>query len=335
MGERTRRQRGRRPKKTGNKQGVSGANFEREAKAKAEERFFGGVEGIPDSLDPPPKLIEIKWNVRGIPPETENLVSKWVVKRGEWGWMPQNQVDRILDQLNGIEMNLDQALSLRKALLQQKSVRRHRMLLSEAKKISLAYENGESILSIAKRRDFPPLNVMRHVLLNRGWSKKRVKEAMQAPDKRLSQRDLEQFIEANDADRVSSVDQSETHKRADKFEQVLIEYVESHGVRVRPQAELVEEQVAKHGRAMRTPDLLILDRLRINGRDVAWIDAKHYYGANLDFPVRKTRKQVKRYIEMWGQGAVVYRHGFNSSMRIPGTLLLDAEPLDLALMNEA
>jgi hypothetical protein len=43
--------------------------------------------------------------------------------------------------------------------------------------------------------------------------------------------------------------------------------------------------------------------------------------------------QMNRYIEEWGSGAVVYRHGFSENLFIPGCTLLDADTLDLSRLN--
>jgi len=76
-----------------------------------------------------------------------------------------------------------------------------------------------------------------------------------------------------------------------------------------------------------------LDHVEINGEPVAWIDAKHFYGADVDFQRKKIAKQATRYVDAWGQGALVFRHGFCNNVHIPGTVLLDCGPLDLEPLN--
>ena len=46
---------------------------------------------------------------------------------------------------------------------------------------------------------------------------------------------------------------------------------------------MVSEQRLEHGRPINTPDILFLDHVEINGQPVAWIDAKHFYGADVSF----------------------------------------------------
>ena len=64
------------------------------------------------------------------------------------------------------------------------------------------------------------------------------------------------------------------------------------------------------------------------------MDAKHFYGADINFQRKKTIKQMNRYIEEWGQGAIVFRHGYSANLRIPGVILLDSSQLDLDKLKQ-
>jgi len=227
-----------------------------------------------------------------------------------------------------LDITLEQSLSLRSALNQEKSVYSHGRLMSRANELKRRYESGESVLSLSTRFDAPPVNVFRAILTGRGWSKNKIKETLKTPS-RLNDRDREQFQLAESADRVSSVNQSETQNAAEIFEDILCDYFSSLNVRFRRQEELLDEQKKSEGRAIITPDLLLLDDVRINGVPCAWIDAKHFFGADLRFPRKKTQKQVDRYVKEYGQGAIVYRHGFCDTLKLKGAILLDSSPLDL------
>jgi hypothetical protein len=78
----------------------------------------------------------------------------------------------------------------------------------------------------------------------------------------------------------------------------------------------------------------VCEWVEINGVPVAWIDAKHFYGANLSFQRKKTQKQVNRYAEEWGHGAIIFRHGFCDGLKLKGAILLDASPIDLTELIE-
>jgi hypothetical protein len=255
------------------------------------------------------------------------------MRRGEFGFLPQERVDEIASQLEGLPISLEQALSLRNALNQEKSVYSHHKLMRRSNELNRRYDSGEDVIALSKRFDAPPVNTFRAILTGRGWGKNRIKEFLKQPS-RMKDRDREQFELAESLDRVSSVNQDETHKASMVFEDVLYLFFDSIGVRYRTQEDLMAEQKKSEGRAVITPDLLMIDDVRINGVPCAWIDAKHFFGADLKFPRKKTQKQVDRYVAEYGHGAIVYRHGFCDGLVINGAEQLDASPLDLSLLDK-
>ena len=54
------------------------------------------------------------------------------------------------------------------------------------------------------------------------------------------------------------------------LENILADWFEEQGVRLRRQPELVKEQSVEIGRPKVTPDILFLDHVEINGQPVAW-----------------------------------------------------------------
>jgi len=309
------------------------AEFDAQAKIAANERFSISPRpiAIPEDIEEPRKF-SFEWKNNPVSLKTESELASKVVRRGEFGWLSDERVNDIGNMVTDLEMTLDQALSLRSALLQQKTVYSHGQLQSRGKALVRLYREGVSIVDLSKKFDFPPMNVFRVVLKEMGWSKSRIKETLRSPSK-FKQRERDEFEAAEKADRVSNVDQSVTHERADIFEEILADWFEDQGVRVRRQGEMVKEQMKEHGRPVNTPDLLFLDHVEINGEPVAWIDAKHFYGADVDFQRKKIAKQATRYVDSWGQGALVFRHGFCNNVHIPGTVLLDCGPLDLQPLN--
>ena len=289
--------------------------------------------GIPENIDPEPETIEIEWPINPVPLDVQKVIGKLIVKRGEFGFLEEERVDEIAQIIEKYPIGIEQALSLRSAINQEKSVYSHRRIMDQKKELRQRYENGIGILELAKYVDGPPVNVFRAILTARNHSKNRIKMMLKEPG-RMSEYDQEQFRIAEQADRVANVDQSETHLAADLFEDILCEHFESLGVRFRRQGELSKEQIISEGRPVRTPDLLFLDDLRINGIPCAWIDAKHFFGSALSFPRKKTQKQVDRYTEVYGQGAIIYRHGFCDGLHLRGAQKLDAMPVDLSRLIE-
>jgi hypothetical protein len=288
--------------------------------------------GIPTDIDPAPRRVDVTWANSPVPLAVQKEVGEKIVRRGEFGYLSDERVQQIAKQIESYPINLDQALSLRGAINQEKSVFGHHRLLRQAPKLTRRYDSGTDILDLATDADSPPVNVFRAILANRGWGKNRIKESLKNPD-RLKKRDREQFKIAEEADRVANVDQTETHRAADVFEEVLCSHFTSLGIRFKTQNQLMAEQMKSEGRPIRTPDLLLLDDVRVGGVPIAWIDAKHFFGAALSFPRKKTQKQVDRYTVAYGHGAIVYRHGFCDGLKLRGALLLDSSPLDLSVLH--
>lgn len=280
----------------------------------------------------PPRTFRLSWQPEPVSLKAEERVASFVVKRGDFGWLDDDRVEEIAASLNDEAMTLDQALSLRSALLQQKTVYSHHKLKSKARELARHYRSGTSVVALSKKYDFPPMNIFRVVLEAMGWSKKRIKDSLRNPSS-MKKREQDEFEAAEAADRVSSVDQSETQVKADLFEDILADWFEAQGIRLRRQPEMVKEQSELLGRPVRTPDLLFLDHVYINDQPVAWIDAKHFYGADVEFQRKKMKKQMNRYIEEWGSGAIMFRHGFSENLFLPGVLMLDAAPIDLSALT--
>jgi transposase-like protein len=300
---------------------------------RAEARF--DLDPLPMALPKEmeaPRTFQLQWEVNPVPLKAEEKVAGWVVKRGEYGWLADERVDEIAEKVVTEAMTVDQALSLRSALLQQKTVYSHHKLKRKARAIAQQYRNGSSVIELSKEHDFSPMNLFRAVLEANGWSKSQIKERLRNPSQ-LKERERREFEEAEAVDRVASVDQSETQLKADLFEDILADWFEAQGIRLRRQPEMVKEQSEALGRPVRTPDLLFLDHVYINGQPVAWIDAKHFYGADVEFQRKKMKKQMNRYIDAWGSGAIMFRHGFCDNLYMPGVLMLDAGPIDLSRLN--
>jgi len=333
---RGRRRRRRRPRKENNPPTENGSGVKSEEIERALARFTVNPRpmGIPKEINPPPEKVEIKWKTKAVTREVQNKAGKIACIPGEFGFLPEERVQEIASKLDGIPISLEQALSLRAALNQEKSVYSHSKLMRRSNELSRRYDSGESVIALSKRFDAPPVNTFRAILTGRGWTKTRIKDTLNKNPSKLNKRDKEQFELAESVDRVSSVNQTETQTAAEVFEEILCSYFESVGVRFRRQEELLREQTKQEGRAIITPDLLLLDDVRINGVPCAWIDAKHFFGADLKFPKKKTQKQVDRYVAEYGQGALVYRHGFCDGLRLRGAIKLDSSPLDLKPLED-
>jgi len=228
---------------------------------------------------------------------------------------------------NDTNMTMKQALSLRSAILQNKAMKRNYIILSNAKKLFYQYKRGKTIVELARDLDCPPMNVFRAILSGMQYGKGKIKKSLKNPQKELKEREQNEFVAAEAVDCVSMANQDELHKAAAAFEDDIAHYLRGRDIAFVTQAELTTEQKHEFGKVVLTPDFLLLDDVEVNGEPIKWIDAKAYYGANIPSQVKDTAKQMNRYSEQWGTGAIIFLRGYNETISIDKCVLLSANAL--------
>lgn len=285
-----------------------------------ESKLKGRINSIPCSQK---NKIQLEWPSKSISKIDEQIVAEKVVTEAYYGPLDAQQMSDIETHIKSTEMTISQAVSLRSALLSLKAMCRHERLRKDAKKICKQYQNGHALLDLAKKADQPPMNVFRLILSEMKWSKAAIKKALRDP-KIFKVRERNEFLAAESMDVTSMVNQSEISEHSEEFEDLLSAWLEQKGIRFVRQKQLETEQKKEFGKAIVTPDFLLLDQVCINGTPCHWIDCKAYYGANSHFAIKNTRKQMVRYINRWGSGAILYLQGFSESIKIQDCVLLNA-----------
>jgi hypothetical protein len=267
-----------------------------------------------------------RWVSCPIAERDERDMGARLVEKGNYSPMTEQEIQSLSKyiQRSSTRMSTRQAMSLRNALLQQKAVKRHYILVKDSKILARKYNRGESVLSLSRQFDYPPVNVFRAVLTGLGYSKKRIKTCLQNPREKLESREYHEFEAAEKADIVSNMDQEFGHQRGEVFEDIVGNFLKENGITFVRQDVLAAEQLEKFKKAIATPDFLFIDNVEINGQRVAWIDVKSFYGANTKLRLKKTRNQAARYIDYWGTGAIFFLEGFGASFQINGCTMLSA-----------
>jgi hypothetical protein len=142
-----------------------------------------------------------------------------------------------------------------------------------------------------------------------------------SPENPLKGRDLEEYHVAEFNDASSPFVQRLNSERSKKNEDIFVSYFAN--VKHKTEDDLRKEQMDRDGVVSSTPDILFLEEVIINGSKVIWLDYKDYIGTTLSPTWESCQKQAKKYNELWGPGAICYRHSFLEGMEIEGTLLLD------------
>ncbi|MDP6098903.1 MAG: hypothetical protein QF566_01860, partial [Candidatus Thalassarchaeaceae archaeon] len=179
---RSRRRSGRRRRSSVGKGGNRDNQFSErlnEAREKAKSRFSASPIplGFPNNIESEPVDISINWPTNPVRQNVERKVCDLVTIPGEWGFLDDDAVDIIAKRLEPHEMTVEQGLSLRKALMQEKAVYGHHKMMARANTFRKRYDEGESVLQLSRRFDFPPVAIFRAILTSRGWSKVKIRDS--------------------------------------------------------------------------------------------------------------------------------------------------------------
>ena len=274
------------------------------------------------------KQYTFNWHCNPVPVEEEIATVRQVVEKGYWAMFEKTFTGKKLKRLEAFlkstSMTIEQTKSLRNSILQDKVRNTHHKVVNKSKKLYERYIAGESVLSLSRELDCPPLAIYRALLSEMGHSKGQIKKIIKANGNGLDQRAIDELRIAEDNDFISSTDQDQVRKEAQEFEDTLEIFFKQKGIRFITEGKSTEWQKKIVGKAAATPDILFLDDVTINGQQINWIDAKNFYGSSLSKrTVNDSKKQMKKYHDHFGSGAIIYAHGFSSDINIPDCLLLD------------
>jgi hypothetical protein len=194
----------------------------------------------------------IHWDtLEPVPSAVENFMKAKLVAAGEWGKIPAKKLVLLgeLIRKERLKITCDQAASLRHQLLQEKSANCHHRLQGQKSAMLQKYLSGQSVMSISRSCDYPPVALLRAILVERDWlSPKKLKDVLKHPHahlrtKLLDERDVENIAEASENDIVTSADQDQSAANAERFEDFLCNYLERKNVSFLRQDEVSAQQV--------------------------------------------------------------------------------------------
>ena len=91
--------------------------------------------GFSQDIDPPAKIVNVKWDLNAVKKSVQSKASPLVCSPGEFGFLPEERVQQIAKKIEKLDITLEQSLSLRSALNQEKSVYSHGRLMSRANEL--------------------------------------------------------------------------------------------------------------------------------------------------------------------------------------------------------
>jgi hypothetical protein len=213
-------------------------------------------------------------------------------------------------------------LSIRANLVRAHMVKKDYSLKSNLSRIFKDYSEHKDIIELSGKYDGSPLNILRLIF------KKKYKDKITLLIKKpylMDSWDSSQLLKAVDYDIYAVINQDEILKKSMEFENKIQTILNNYNIKYKTQEDLAKEQKKSKGRATITPDFLLKEKILINGVEIKWIDAKNYFGTNTNYLKKNIKKQMKKYIDKWGQGAIIFNLGFSSKLELPDILFIDYE----------
>ena len=251
-------------------------------------------------------------------------------------WLENNKqiADEFLQSIN-----MGQLLAMRDSIVKNKVVQRYGTMNKHIKNVAADFygqntkrlSHGEvapirgnmDIIALAKKWDFPPLNLMRGILLTK-YEAPVIFDIINAgaSPTLLTPFERRQLTRATKHDTANTTNERERRGQAQDAEDAFVRFFESFDISLITQDSLAIHQIESHGRAISTPDMLFADDVYINNIQVKWIDYKDYVLTDIKFMHKSNSDQAAKYNAKWGKGALIYGRGLVEGVEIADTMIL-------------
>ena len=228
-------------------------------------------------------------------------------------------VGSVLDDFRS-EFGID--LDTLKAILHQKIVRdtmhNHHKNRKQANLLLKRWNQGESILEIAKAINFSPVMTAWLILENQGVHRAQFRAMLRSPSRIQDKRLAKEITEAVKSDVVYSPEAIAGQAvRSKKVENAAREWLSKKKI------DFIDEQEAKEKKHAKTPYFLLKRTFEHAGRKIQWVECKASFGDEYETQ-RDYKKQLKHYVDLYGPGLVVYWYGFVEGLELEGVSLVSA-----------
>lgn len=219
-------------------------------------------------------------------------------------------------------INMEIINSIRSAFIKNKMIRNHHFLFKNIANITNDYNSHMNILELTKKNDISPLNLLRTIFKNK-YNEDII--TLYKNQKLLDDFDKEQLNIAIANDNYALINQDTIQNDAILFENKIQSLLEKNKIKFKTQEELTQEQIKLYGHPKSTPDFLLdkNEELYFNNIKINWIDAKNFYGSNIDFIKDKIKKQIKKYVNNYGSGCIIFSLGYNEKLIFENCIIID------------
>jgi len=173
---------------------------------------------------------------------------------------------------------------------------------AQARRLAFMWQNGASLLEIARKFEFPPILTALMVLEQRKISRKQFWKMINDLDSVKDRRLRQELADVNGADIVYSTQGSaRQYARGRWGEAKLHTWLDARSLQYETEKDL-------RSKYDKTPDILLHKPIEMNGSRKFWIESKATFGDPYEIR-RHLRKQLQPYSDLFGDGAVVYWFG--------------------------
>ena len=234
-----------------------------------------------------------------------------------------------LSRKYGVELRAGQLVSMRRMEAGLAARRSGALALRHGEAIAAANAAGEPVLSIAARYRLPPMAVLRQVLIEAGHSPRQIRDAIDDPA-RLPPKLAAEAPAVFEADLGSRLNADLIRAEAQAYEGAVGAYLRARGIVFETEDDLRKSatgQSPEPDLPLLTPDFLFREPILIDGRRVAWLDAKNYPLYESKLVAASLAKQAAKYTARFGPGAMVFSGGLMCGARVLPKSAGGAQPL--------
>lgn len=239
--------------------------------------------------------------------------------------MKKSEYKRLYDELNEPDdvERLAEKTGLGKELIlvlyTQKTVRtatrRFYKIKHRARNLLKKWNEGRTFLSLSRELRFPPILTAYLILLENNITRRRFWELVKNPERIKDSRLRREISEIVGNDIVYSPEGNEMqYARGKRGEKRLCEWLDKQNLDYQTEDQLKSQH-------SKTPDALLSKPIQTNGMSIRWIESKASFGDEIEIR-RNTKRQLKAYTELFGQGMVVYWFGFIEGVHPPKNVLV-------------
>jgi len=208
------------------------------------------------------------------------------------------------------------------------ATRRYYTVLNHVNEMQKEWKQGKSYVDIARKWRFPPVLIAQMIEKHKNTSRRAFWDGFRRPDEISDPRIRREVKEAMADDWVYSPRGGEIQReRGVRGEARLHDWLDKYHIPYRTEKDL-------RGRFSKTPDALLGNLIGLNGRRVQWIESKANFGDDVEIR-RNVKKQLVPYVNMFGEGVVVYWYGYvRDTEELPGIQIMDGDTFEALSPSE-